>query len=259
MHSPSIASVAARALAAAALALAAVVATPLSALALQQPNGANIPSPPGCNGGKPTGLLATFACACTLPGVCNIGAPCPSQTSCDDGKHGTCESTMWHAFNDNTCIPSNHSGIDPAVDGALVPETFHPTCALTFTVVSRGTAIFQNVFGWYNASGGAPAASDLHVMLGCGAGAGTSVVLDLSKEPAYKGGEVGFFLLTPEDHAKGGACAGGDCCPTVARMQAGQGYAYYSERKLNPDGQGSNPFIHLLVYGSTLTKAKFYF
>ena len=32
-----------------------------------------------------------------------------------------------------------------------MPETFHPTCALTYEVLSRGTASFQNAFGWYNA------------------------------------------------------------------------------------------------------------
>src|SRR5690348_9140163 len=106
----------------------------LPARALQQPNGTQIPTAPGCNGNQPTGLLAAFACACTTPGVCNIGAPCASASSCDDGKHGTCESTMWHAFNDNTCIPSLQSGLDPVADAALTPETFHPTCALTFTV-----------------------------------------------------------------------------------------------------------------------------
>src|SRR5579863_3069203 len=105
---------------------------PRVALALQQPNGAAIPSNMGCSGGKPTGLLPTFACACTAPGVCNIGAPCASQTSCDNGQHGTCESTMWHSFNDNTCIPSNQSGLDPVADAAKASQTFHPTCALTF-------------------------------------------------------------------------------------------------------------------------------
>src|ERR1700676_704482 len=79
-----------------------------TALALTQPNGTVIPSQMGCSGGQPTGLLPVFACSCAQAGVCNIGTTCPSQTSCDDGHHGTCESTIWHSFNDNTCIPSNH-------------------------------------------------------------------------------------------------------------------------------------------------------
>lgn len=244
------------------LTLAALVVAP-DARALTQPNGAAIPSAMGCNAGQPTGLLPVFACACMQSGVCNIGAPCPSSTSCDDGQHGTCESTMWHSFNDNTCIPSNHSGLDPWTQGQVMPETFHPTCGLTYTVLSRGTARFENAFGWYNATTGspsqAPAASDLHVMLDCHAAAGTQVTLDLTKEPAWKGGDVGFFLLTPEDHAAAGTCAGGDCCATVARLQSGTGYAYYSQRELNPDGQGANPFIHLLTFASGLSAQKYYF
>src|SRR5579883_1355708 len=107
--------------AAAAAALASLC--PVSASALQQPDGATIPSPLGCAGGtKPAGLLAIFACECTQPGTCNIGAPCASQSSCDSGQHGTCESTLWHSFNDNTCIPSNHSGIDPVADAAKASQ-----------------------------------------------------------------------------------------------------------------------------------------
>jgi hypothetical protein len=240
-----------------AIALAGLVATP--ALALTQPDGASIPTQMGCSGGEPTGLLPVFACACSQPGICNIGAPCPSASSCSSGQNGTCESTMWHSFNDNTCIPSNFSGLDPWTDAAIVPETFHPTCALTYDVLSRGTAEFQNAFGWYNAGTTAPAASDLHVMLDCTSAPGTSVVLDLSTEPAWKGGDVGFFLVTPESHTSPGTCAGGNCCATVAGFQAGNGYVYYSQREFNPDGQGSNPFIHLLTYTSLIATQKYYF
>lgn len=230
-----------------------------AAAALTQPNGAAIPSQMGCSGGEPTGLLPVFACACTQPGVCNIGATCPANTTCDDGQHGTCESTMWHSPNDNTCIPSNHSGLDPWTDGAVTPETFHPTCALTYQVLSRGTARFQNAFGWYNAGTAAPDPSDLHVMLDCNAAPGSSVVLDLTKEPAWKGGDVGFFLVTPESHSAPGTCAGGNCCATVAGFQAGNGYVYYSQREFNPDGQGTNPFIHLLEFTSLISAQKYYF
>jgi hypothetical protein len=229
------------------------------ARALTQPNGAAIPSAMGCNGGQPVGLAAVFACQCTQAGVCNIGAPCASATSCDNGQHGTCETTLWHNFNDNTCIPSNQSGLDPAKDASLMPATFHPDCGLDFTVVSRGTAIFKNAFGWYNVTGQAPAASDLHLMLDCNAKAGDHIALDVKTDPAYKGGDIGFFLVTPDDHAKPGSCASGDCCATVARATSGQGWIYYSERQYNPDGAVMNPFIHLVVYDSKITTNKFYF
>jgi hypothetical protein len=226
---------------------------------IRQPTGQRIPSLPGCSGGRPTGLLPTFACICDVEGVCNIGDVCPSETSCDDGRNANCESTMWHVFNDNTCIPSRSDGIDPREDASLLPETYSPTCALTFTVESRGTARFQNAFGWYNVTGSAPAPEDMHIMLPCNAAPGTSVVLDVRSEPAYRGGEIGFFLLTPEARGAPGTCAGGDCCATVDRFRRGEGYAYFSQRALNPDARGAESFIHLLVYDSRVWERKFYF
>jgi len=230
------------------------------ARAVTQPNGTTIPTPTlYCDSGQPGGLSAVFACACTQNGVCNIGASCPGGSSqCDPGKNGTCEATIWHSVNDNSCIPSNQSGLDPVTDAATTPETFHPTCALTFTLLSRGTAIFKNVFGWYNVTGSKPLPSDLHPMLGCSDTTGKSVVLDLSSEPAYKGGNVGFFLLTPESHASKGTCDSGDCCPSLSRLQSGTGYVYYSEKKYNPD-QAASAFVHLLIYDSHLSTQKFYF
>lgn len=229
------------------------------AAALMQPNGTVIPTPLGCDAGQPSGLGAIFACVCTTPGICNIGPPCPSQTTCSDGMNGTCETTLWHSFNDNTCIPSNESGLDPFTAASVTPATYHPSCPLTFDLLSRGTALFQNAFGWYNATGQQPPASDLHVMQDCSATAGQSVVLDLSTEPAYLGGDIGFFLVNPESHTQPSTCAGGDCCATVARATSGEGYVYYSEMQYNPDYVGASPYIHMLTYQSQLQKEKFYF
>ncbi|MBL8721493.1 MAG: DUF4114 domain-containing protein [Myxococcales bacterium] len=241
------------------LPLFALLSLPVDAHALTQPSGVVIPTQPGCDSGKPTGLLATFACVCTTPGVCNIGDVCPSTTSCDDGKKSTCESTMFHVWNDNTCIPSKFSGLDPVAEASTTPETFRPTCALTFSIVTRAKALFQDTFGWYNVTGSKPDPSDLHPMFGCTDGAGKTVVLDLAKEPGYKGGDIGFFLLTPESHTGDKKCAGGDCCPSTARLAKGEGYVYYSERKYNPDAAGASSYIHLLTYASKLSKTKFYF
>lgn len=242
-----------------AFALVLSAAQPLAAQCMQ-PTGASIPTGPGCDGGRTTGLLATFACACEEPGVCNIGARCDPGlpgTDCPDlGMNGTCESRMWHAPNDDPCIPRNRDGLDPVRDCSTMPETFVPTCPLTFTVLTRGTARFRNVFGWYEATGAAPTADDLHVMLDCDDAAGTSVVLDVRSDPAYRGGEIGFFLLTPEDRTARGTCAGGDCCAGVERFRSGVGYAYLSEVALNPEG---DDFVHLLVYDSRIRERKFYF
>ncbi len=227
---------------------------------VQQPNGQTVPTGPGCDGGNPTGLLATFACVCDEPGVCNIGERCDpglAADSCpDQGLNATCESRMWHRPNDDPCIPVHHDGLDPVADAATDPQTFVPTCPLTFTVITRGTALFDNAFGWYNVTDAAPGPSDLHVMLDCGTPAGSSVVLDVRNDPAWDGGEIGFFLLTPEDRGRGGACAGGDCCASIDRFEAGSGYVYYSERRWNPE---ADPFVHLLVYDSQAWERKFYF
>jgi hypothetical protein len=231
-----------------------------NAAALQQPNGMTIPTAITCDGGKPGGLAAIFACQCTTAGTCNIGAACPGGSpSCDPGTNGTCESTIWHEANDNPCIPTHQSGLDPLAEASTTPETFHPACPLTFDLLSRGTALFKNTFGWYNVTGQAPALTDLHVMQDCSTPVGQSAVLDLAAEPAYAGGDVGFFLISPESHTQKGTCAGGNCCASVARATSGEGYVYFSEHKYNPDFVGAASYIHLLVYQSHLAQEKFYF
>jgi hypothetical protein len=219
-------------------------------------------SMPGCDSGRPTGLLATFACVCDVPGVCNIGEFCsgdPVGAPCPDlGMNATCESRMWHLRNDNSCIPTQSAGLSPATDCSPGIETFAPTCPLTFTVLSRGTAQFRNVFGWYEVTGARPAPEDLHVMLDCDTAPGETAVLDVRSDPSYGGGEVGFFLLTPEGRAGMGgtaACAGGDCCASLARYARGEGFLYFSERAFSDDGS----VTHLNVYDSAVFERKFYF
>ena len=152
-----------------------------------------------------------------------------------------------------TLFDSRSDPVNARDDAAIIPETFHPGCSLTFTLVSRGGATFRDAFGWYNVTGSAPAASDLHVLIPCGSTAGFVAPLNLSTEPDYRGGEIGFFLRTPE---QSGACAGGDCCATLTHP----GYTYYSERRFNPDNTGvATSFIHLLVYNSHATTRAFYF
>jgi len=237
---------------------------PSTANALNQPNGASVPSDIGCHANNPTGLAATFACICDGGGgQCNIGASCPGSadpSSCDLGQNNNCETTLWHNWNDNPCVPSNISGLDPWTEASTDPQTFAPTCALTFTVVSRGTAIFKDVFGWYNVTGSRPAPEDLHVMLDCNSAVGTEVSLDVRSHPDYAGGEIGFFLISPEDRNNRGNCAPGtDCCASIANLQSDKGYVYYSERQFNPDANGGDSYIHLLVYDSRITSQKFYF
>ncbi len=234
-----------------------LLGSPAIAAPLQQPNGAAIPSQMGCDSGRPTGLAAELACECTSGGGCNIGPACPPPGPCVIPS-GTCETTLYHQVNDNTCIPSVVEGLDPWTDGELTPETYTPTCALTFEVVSRGTARFKNIFGWYNVTGQRPATGDLVPMIDCNAAPGTEVVLDVRNDPRWTGGEIGFFLATPEDHGASGQCAGGDCCARVDRL-ATAGHVFYSQRALNPDHVGQQSIIHLVVYDSRITERKFYF
>jgi hypothetical protein len=133
-------------------------------------------------------------------------------------------------------------------DAAVVPETFTPTCNLTFTLVSRGDAGFKNAFGWYNVSGARPAPSDLHVLIPCNEEPPFSVPLSIRGNPAYKGGKIGFFQVTPE--GTGSNCA----------VVSNPGRVFYSERQYNPDNTGQpDPWVHLLIYDSKTFKRSFYF
>lgn len=140
-------------------------------------------------------------------------------------------------------------------DAAIMPERFLPGCRLTFTLITRGSSRFRNIFGWYNVRAGmAPSASDLHVLIPCGAGAGDRFELNLRGNPDYRGGEIGFFLRTPQDGTPPNLCPG-DCCADLSRG----GFNYYSERGYNPDNMGTNSYLHLLTYDSRVQRSSFYF
>jgi len=153
------------------------------------------------------------------------------------------------------------SAIRVREDAAIVPERFVPGCNLTFTLITRGNAAFRNVFGWYNVRPGVtpsrsnpPPGSDLHILIPCGAMPGERFSLNLRGNPQYLGGEIGFFLRTPEDMTSG-RCSG-DCCASLARG----GWSFFSERGYNPDNSGTDPsYIHLLTYDSRVRPRSFYF
>jgi len=136
---------------------------------------------------------------------------------------------------------SRNEQISALNDAAVLPETFVPSCALTFTVLQRNAGN-KNSFGWYNVSGGPPALQDLHEFLTCNDAVNTTKILDIKNDPAYLGGEIGFYQAT-------GACA------TLQNHT----YIFYSQKAYNPDGNQQNPFAHLLIYNSTVTDKAFYF
>jgi hypothetical protein len=228
--------------------------------ALTQPNGSAVPTPLSCQGGQPVGLMAIFACQCIAPSTCNIGMWCPgSSPSCDPGTYSTCETTLWHTPGDNTCIPSQFSGLNAYTDGFLDPQTYRPAGPVTFRLLSRGETIFRSVFGWYNVTGLVPDLSDLHVVFDCNTSPGNEATIDLLSEPAYLGGTIGFFVISPEAHTALGTCASGNCCAAPARLVSGQGYAYYTERQFNPDFAGSSSWIHMIGYHSRLAAQRYFF
>ena len=140
--------------------------------------------------------------------------------------------------------------IDPVADAADVPETYTPSCQLNFTLISRGGAGFMNAFGWYNVvDGGPPAMSDLHVLLDCNAQPPMSVPLAIQSSCEFGGGQIGFFLITPQGQSS--------VCASLSNV----GEIYYSQKEYNPDNglQGGQSYIHLLTYDSKLTPATFYF
>ncbi len=126
-------------------------------------------------------------------------------------------------------------------DAAILPETFIPSCGLTFTVLQRNAG-YQNSFGWYNVTGQKPLDSELHEFLSCTDAVGTVKVLDIKNDPAYAGGEIAFY-------------EGVNNCASPNNYL----YVFYSQKAYNPDSNQANPFVHLLIYNSTVTKNAFYF
>ena len=126
-------------------------------------------------------------------------------------------------------------GLDVTRDAAVTPERFTPGCSIRFTVVARDSG-YDNAFGWYNVvAGHAPLESDLHELVGPTAPEGFTATLDFRSNPAWRGGEIAFYLRTPPP------------------------YVYYSERAYQPDRDVSMGFVHLLIYDSRATPNAFYF
>src|SRR5262245_19659667 len=80
-------------------------------------------------------------------------------------------------------------------DAQIIPETFVPSCGLTFEVLQRNAG-YSNSFGWYNVTGSAPTLADLHEFLACTDGVGTVKTLNIKNDPGYAGAEIGFYQAT---------------------------------------------------------------
>ena len=183
--------------------------------------------------------------ALTQPGGPTIPVLDGSVTVCSQGG------------NAQVCLNEEEGGatIDAQAAAAITPETYTPTCSLTFKVIARGAG-YHNTFGWYNVNpGGKPADSDLHAFLECSDIVGTIKELDIAASQFYQGGEIGFFMATPEGAA--GNCPTFD--PNGGPVAGTVGYIYYSQRQYNPDNVGADSYIHLITYNSVTYADSFYF
>ncbi|HEX3759327.1 MAG TPA: DUF4114 domain-containing protein, partial [Kofleriaceae bacterium] len=164
--------------------------------------------------------------------------------------------------------------IDAVKDAAEQPQIFRPrlSSAVVFLDMREG-ASFEDSFGWYNVgddvSTAAGRAANLHPVMGCGVpmvnGAGDAthhsgnpafyvqnaeepnqVSVDFAAEQTagrYKGGFIGFYLITPENNPSANNC--GDF-KNGSDGKSLFGFIYFTQKDLNNDGD----FVHHLVYQS---------
>lgn len=128
--------------------------------------------------------------------------------------------------------------LDWVADANTTPDTFAPLCGFTaeFVLNEAGSR-----FGlaWYNVDPAAtapPTGTDLHVIVTAGAAVGTKITgADIAKDPAYKGGLIGFALVGGQTH--------------------------YSERKWNPVCTAcspASPWVTALMYQSKKADNAYY-
>jgi len=138
----------------------------------------------------------------------------------------------------NAFFTSRGEGIDWINDAHTTPNAFSPVCGFTATYVLN-QAGSQFGLAWYNETGTAPLATDLHILVPAGSAVGTMFTgTSIQSDPAYLGGTVGFALMGGETHytndAYGTVCTDTSVC--------------------NPAG----PWITALIYASTVTPNAFY-
>ncbi len=171
--------------------------------------------------------------------------------------------------NVQTCVDELGDPFRVRQVAAVTPETFDPSCNLSFEIIARG-ASFRSAFGWYNVrdDGQRPEPADLHPFLNCDEAPGVKKALSIKDTPAYKGGQpgfasgrIGFFIATPEDPASPGQQLAGNCPAFDAGgpVAGSYGYVYYSERRFNPDQNGDDSYIHLVILQSEKFFPAFYF
>src|SRR4051812_11308113 len=173
--------------------------------------------------------------------------------------------------------------INAVKDASEFPQIFKPrlSSAVSFKDIREG-ASFEDSFGWYNVGDDvqttAGRAANLHPVMGCGvvmvasgataaqhtgnsafyvqsAEEPNSITVDFASEQTagrYKGGFIGFYLITPEGNPSNNNC--GDFV-NGSDGKSLFGFIYFTQKDLNNDGD----FVHHLVYPSKNVADRFYF
>ena len=94
-----------------------------------------------------------------------------------------------------TLFTSRSETFDWKADAHTVPNQFSPLCGFTAKYVLNESAVRRGL-AWYNDTGSAPAAGDLHTIVSSGSAVGTTITgATIKGDPAYTGGLVGFALI----------------------------------------------------------------
>ncbi len=182
-----------------------------------------------------------------------LSSPAGAQLRQPDGAAIPAGNTLDNAIN----TPPLNEGIDVRNDASLVPEVFTPAQVLTFRFIAEGAG-YENAFGWYNLGDDVSNPANRHIIFTCDVEPENPFVtrqVDFCQERAagrWRGGPIGFFLITPE-RVDGGGRRNPNCA-----VNDNVGYIYYSEPRLNLEDP-VNPYIHHLVYRSNRIQDAFYF
>jgi hypothetical protein len=134
-----------------------------------------------------------------------------------------------------TLFQSRGESIDWQQDAHTTPNQFSPLCGFTATYVLNQAGSHYGL-AWYNDTGTAPQATDLHQLVAPGSPVGTTASgATIKADPAYAGGKVGFALVGGETHY---SSASYDTVCLTCSPQA--------------------PWVTALVYASTSTPQAYY-
>lgn len=203
--------------------------------------------------------LSSAASAVTQPSTGGVTIPTidASKTICADKNIEVCLDQS----------EGNPANIDAQKDALVAPETFQPTCQLTFTPIVKGGSIYD-VFGWYNvkedpANKGKflkPTQAELYGMFvtndfkTSAQLMGQQVVLDLGVEAAagrYQGGQIGFFVVSTSEQLS--------IDPKTHAVIGNIRFQFHTQHELNTGSQPGKTFYNVLTWESVAHKNTFYF